>query len=71
MDHLELFSKQVIPKMEDKTLLIANKLDSCEEELKKEDRQTIRAGKEIQRLSNVLKLAASFKDMPNFSSKRP
>ena len=37
--------------------------------MKKEDRQIIGAGKEIQRLGNVLKLAASFKDMPNFGSK--
>ena len=29
MDHLELFSKQVIPEMEDKMFLISNKLDSC------------------------------------------
>jgi hypothetical protein len=55
--------------MEDKMFLIANKLNSCEEELKKKDKQTIRVEKEIQCLGHVLKLATSFKDMPKQSSK--
>jgi hypothetical protein len=67
--HLELFSKHLIPEMEDKMFLIANKFNSCEEELKKKDKQTIRVEKEIQHLGHVLKLAASFKDMPKQSSK--
>jgi hypothetical protein len=55
--------------MEDKMFPITNKLNSCEEELKKEDRQTIRAEKEIQHLGHVLKLAAYFKNMPKESPK--
>jgi hypothetical protein len=50
IDHSELFSKHVIPEME--------------------DNQTIKTEKKIQRLGNMLKLAASFKDMPKKSSKR-
>jgi hypothetical protein len=34
LDHLELFSKDVILEMEDKLSLMSNQLDSCVEELK-------------------------------------
>jgi hypothetical protein len=69
IDHLELFSKNFIPEMEDKMFLIASKLSSCEEALKKEEKQTTRAEKEIQHLGHVLKLAASFKGKPKESAK--
>jgi hypothetical protein len=45
LDHLELFSKHVILEVEDKMSLISDQLNSCEEELKKEDEETIRAEK--------------------------
>jgi hypothetical protein len=35
LDHLELFSKDVILEMEDRLSLVTNQLDSCVEELKK------------------------------------
>jgi hypothetical protein len=69
LDHLELFSKHVILEMEDKMSLKSSQLNSCEEELKKEDRKTIRAEEEIQCLGHVLKLAASFKDKPKECAK--
>ena len=45
IDHLELFSKYIIHELEDKMALIVHKLDSCEEELKREDK-TLKAQKE-------------------------
>jgi hypothetical protein len=70
IDRLELFSKNFIHEMEDKMFLIASKLSSCEEALKKEDKQTIRVEKEIQHLGHVLKLAESFKGKPKERAKR-
>jgi hypothetical protein len=69
IENFELFSKNVIHDMEGKMFHIANKPSSCEEELKNEDKQTIRAKKEIQHLGHVLKLAASFKNKPKESAK--
>jgi hypothetical protein len=50
--------------MEDKMSLISGQLNSCVEELKKEDNKIIRSKDEIQCLGQVLKLPASFKDTP-------
>jgi hypothetical protein len=69
LDHLELFSKHVILEMEDKMSLISGQLNSCEEELKKEDNKIIRDEEEIQCLGHVLTLAASFKDASKENAK--
>jgi hypothetical protein len=69
IENFELFSKHVIHDMEGKMFHIANKPSSCEEELKNEDKQTIRAKKEIQRLGMCLNLLhplkTSLKKVPN------
>jgi hypothetical protein len=70
LDHLELFKKYGILEMKDKMSLILGQLNSCVDELKKEDNKIIRAEVEIQCLGQVLRLAASFKDTPKESAKR-
>jgi hypothetical protein len=55
--------------MEDKMSLIYSQLNTCEEELKKEDKKLIRAEEEIQCLGHVLKLATSFKDKTKENAK--
>jgi hypothetical protein len=56
--------------MEDKVSLISSQLNTCEEELKKEDKKLIRAEEEIQCLGHVLKLVASFKDKTKENAKQ-
>jgi hypothetical protein len=70
LDHLELFSKNVILEMEDKLSLISGQLSCCVEELKREDDKIVRAGEEIQCLGQILKLVASFKDKPKEKAKK-
>jgi hypothetical protein len=55
--------------MEDKMSLISSQLNSCVEELKKEDNKIVRAEEEIQCLGQILKLVASFKDTPKEKAK--
>jgi hypothetical protein len=69
LDHLELFKKYGILEMKDKMSLISGQLNSCVDELRKEDNKIIRAEEEIQCLGQVLRLAASFKDTPKESAK--
>jgi hypothetical protein len=69
LDHIELFSKDVILEMEDKLPLMSNQVDSSVEELKKEDNKIVMDEEEIQCLGNVLKLTASFKDAPKIKAR--
>jgi hypothetical protein len=54
LDHLELFKKYGILEMKDKMSLISGQLNSCVDELRKEDNKIIRAEEEIQCLGQVL-----------------
>jgi hypothetical protein len=50
--------------MEDEMSTIKHKLDSLEEEVKKEDTQLVGAENRISCLSHLLRLVASFNDIP-------
>jgi hypothetical protein len=70
-EHLEHFSKGTLPEIEDKMATIIQKLDICENEFTKDDKQLLSAEKRVAYLGDIFKGAASCKFLPKTKAKKP
>jgi hypothetical protein len=70
-EHLEHFSKDTLPEIEDKMATIIHKLNICENEFTKDDKQLLSAEKRVAYLGDIFKGAASCKFLPKAKDKKP